>query len=188
LSQTTRCKSVDTRARPARPPLTLATIAAGTLAPAATLMAGHALASSPVTPPAEIDCRLGYTMVQHYPDYYPVTTIRRLHAGQYLNFALDATPTHPDGMEFIQVVRMHQTKTGTAWNDPYVVPYTYTLYPDRTAIAQVVQDHPGSLWLLGNEIDRRDWPGASGRTFRQDEMCLSCTPSLSRSVYLDQER
>ncbi len=37
------------------------------------------------------------------------------------------------------------------------MPYDYTVAPDWTAIAQAVAANRGSLWLIGNEMDRRDW-------------------------------
>ena len=40
---------------------------------------------------------------------------------------------------------------------PYAWPYTYTVSPSIESIKRLVARHPGNLWLVGNEIERRDW-------------------------------
>lgn len=135
----------------------------------AVAMAGMVLAAAhqaaPATPVALPNCRLGYAAVYRSPAQYPITDITRLDAGQWIFWKTSGDPLEPAGAEFFQMVRMHQDKTCSAYNCPYVVPYTYTTWPDAAAIAAVAQAKPGAVWLVGNEIDRRDWPGG-----RQDEM------------------
>ena len=132
-------------------------------------LAGAVLATAhqaaPVTPVALPNCRLGYAAVYRSPAAYPITDITRLDAGQWLIWNTSANPPEPAGAEFFQMVRLHQDKTCSAYNCPYVVPYTYTMRPDAVVMVAVAQAQPGAVWLIGNEIDRRDWPGG-----RQDEM------------------
>jgi len=111
--------------------------------------------------------RLGYCAtsgpITRYPD------IRRLAAGWYVNFDVEMSPARPLGMEYVQTVRLHQLTT--CWPQrlrdrttcPYVAPYTYTLTSPgtREEIVAVAQANPGSLWLIGNEMDRYDWGGVN---------------------------
>lgn len=115
--------------------------------------------------------RLGYCAtdgpITRYPD------IRRLAAGWYINFGAQRNPARPLGMEYVQTIRLHQlttcwpTRTRDRSTCPYVKPYTYTLVSPgtREEIVAIAQANQGSLWLIGNEMDRRDWEGGG-----QDEM------------------
>jgi hypothetical protein len=132
-------------------------------------LAGAVLATAhqsvPATPVAVPNCRLGYAAVRRDPSNYPITDITRLDAGQWIIWGVSAGYPQPAGAELFQMVRLHQNKICGAYNCPYTVPYTYTMWPSAATIAAVAQAQPGALWLIGNEIDRRDWPGG-----RQDEM------------------
>lgn len=95
------------------------------------------------------------------------TDILALKAGVYLDYILCQEPDRPNGMEYIQTINIHQAITcplGSvdAWNReacPYVEPYDYVLTgSSKPQIVTVAQENPGSLWLIGNEVDRRDWP------------------------------
>lgn len=95
--------------------------------------------------------------------------VDQLRAGWYVDWTARLSPPEPAGIEYVQMVRLHQMTE--CWprrveGCPYTMPYTYTLtttsYDDILAIAQA---NPGSLWLIGNEMDRRDWDGGG-----QDEM------------------
>jgi hypothetical protein len=107
--------------------------------------------------------RLGYASTSStvYPE------LETIKAGWYLNWGTNINPMRPNGMEFAQMVRVHQAitcelRSPTAHDRtlcPYVVPHTYTYRPSQSRIQQIANANPGSLWLLGNEIDRRDWPG-----------------------------
>ena len=115
--------------------------------------------------------RLGYCATDGPITRYPA--IRRLAAGWYLNFGVQRNPARPLGMEYVQTVRLHQLTT--CWPQrtrdrtacPYVTPYTYTLTSPNTReeIVAIAQANKGSLWLIGNEMDRYDWEGGG-----QDEM------------------
>lgn len=152
-----------------------------------TVMAGISGAESVIFPSSEMtnyvylpivfkdyglrSSRLGYCAtdgpITRYPD------IRRLAAGWYVNFGTGRNPPRPLGMEYVQTIRLHQLTT--CWPQrtrdrsrcPYVTPYTYTLISPgtREEIVAIAQANPGSLWLIGNEMDRRDWEGGG-----QDEM------------------
>ena len=130
-------------------------------------------------PPA---LRIGYGVVSASDLTNPA--IRSLGAGVYNNWTVSGSPTAPDGMAFIQTVRVHQLLTcplnsENAWNRdacPYAEPHSYQVWPSLADIATIAQTQPGSLWLIGNEMDRRDWYRGG-----QDEML----PELYATAYHD---
>jgi hypothetical protein len=69
---------------------------------------------------------------------YPVN---QLGIGWYLNWQVNAKPSRPSGVEFVQMVRVRQG----------------VLSPDAKTIARTARSVPGSLWLVGNEPDRTIW-------------------------------
>jgi hypothetical protein len=56
------------------------------------------------------------------------------------------------------------------------VPHSYTVGPSRPTIVQAARRNPGSLWLIGNEMDRKDWAGGG-----QDEIL----PQLYADAYYE---
>ncbi|MGL4649759.1 MAG: hypothetical protein ACRC1H_10155, partial [Caldilineaceae bacterium] len=72
---------------------------------------------------------------------------------------------------YMPMVRLHQDLvcgrgiTADRTICPYKVPYTYTRSPSPDRIQQAARANPGSVWLIGNEMDRVDWVGGY-----QDEM------------------
>ena len=67
--------------------------------------------------------------------------VDQLGIGWYLNWHVNARPTQPGGIEFVQMIRVRQG----------------VLSPDAKTIAAVARSAPGSLWLVGNEPDRTIW-------------------------------
>lgn len=113
--------------------------------------------------------RVGYAAV--YSDAY--STIADLRAGWYLNYGVQEKPTRPGGAEFVQMIRVNQamdesvqffkngewipcaiTVTSNRVLCPYQVPHTYVYRPSASAIQKAAKANPGSLWLIGNEIER----------------------------------
>ncbi|HRJ41451.1 MAG TPA: hypothetical protein PL105_06215, partial [Caldilineaceae bacterium] len=130
-------------------------------------------------PPA---LRIGYGVTTNADLMNPA--IRSLGAGIYHNWRTSSAPVTPDGIQFAQTVRVHQNLTcplnsENAWNRdacPYAEPHSYQVKPSLTDIGAVAQAQPGSLWLIGNEMDRRDWYRGG-----QDEML----PELYATAYHD---
>ena len=113
-------------------------------------------------------CRLGVNQVNRPPDAYPYEDFRRLRAGWYFNWGTSLNPARPNGIKYAQSVFVKQWK----WNNglvlyhrdaPYAEPYTYTVHPSIPQIKQIASSNPGSLWLIGNEIERRDWGNSPGQ-------------------------
>jgi hypothetical protein len=135
--------------------------------------------------PLEARYRFGVGVAQGSIEDYDVEQLR---AGWYVNWHTTMNPSTSAGMEYVQMVRLHQLtacwpqQTRDREECPYVEPYTYTLWSPGTKshpgnlsdVALVAQVNPGSLWLIGNEMDRRDWEGGG-----QDEML----PQLYAQAY-----
>jgi hypothetical protein len=144
-------------------------------------------ASSPLvmanTTSNEPMCRFGFSMAQGAITAYNQAQVASLRAGWYSSFSVQATPPLPNGMEFVQTVRVHQKKTGPEYNAPYVVPYSYTVQPNLATIAAIAFATPGQLWLIGNEIDRVDfycyWAPACG----QDEIVPGTYAQAYHEIY-----
>jgi hypothetical protein len=128
------------------------------------------LLAGPVTPARAQDptpfanCRLGVGGLQDDVVGYDM---EQLNVGAYLDWR--ARSSRPAGLagdiDYVQVVRVHQTKPGSGWYGPprvYSSPPGYHVWPDLTTMANMAASQPGSLWLIGNEIERVDWPEGSG--------------------------
>lgn len=139
--------------------------------------------SDAVDTPPGARYRFGVGVTGENIDQYDVGRIR---AGWYVDWGAKEDPPRPAGMEYVQMVRLHQLTE--CWPErtpdrdacPYVVlpngSYTYTLTSpnNRDEVVSIAQAKPGSLWLIGNEMDRRDWEGGG-----QDEML----PELYAEAY-----
>lgn len=119
-------------------------------------------------------CRLGLNVLNRPISDYPEETLSRLRAGWYFNWSTSYSPPRPNGIRYAQSVFVKQWK----WKDgqlvlydvdaPYAQPYTYTVRPSIPEIRQIAAANPGSLWLIGNEIERRDWPSSGGASGQQE--------------------
>lgn len=112
-------------------------------------------------------CRLGVNQVNRPPSAYPSRDFNRLRAGWYFNWSTSLNPDRPNKIKYAQSVFVKQWK----WNNglvlyhrdaPYAQPYTYTISPSISRIKKIAVSNPGSLWLIGNEIERRDWGNSPG--------------------------
>lgn len=128
-------------------------------------------------------CRFGFAETINPLDAYDPVQLARLRAGWYQNFNTKFTPSRPNGIEFAQTVRVKQLKEPPGeYNSPYVVPYAYGLTPTLNTIANIAQANRGALWMIGVEIERRDWPCRSQNDFcNQDEIL----PELYADAYHD---
>lgn len=126
--------------------------------------------------------RLGYGAgifkVTEFPE------VRSLKAGWYVDWGAKVTPLRPGGIEYMPMVRLHQNLTcpvGTTADRklcPYVEPHSYSYSPDKATIEAAAKANPGSIWFVGNEMDRLDWPGGS-----QDEMLPTLYPVAYHEIY-----
>ncbi len=118
------------------------------------------------------NCRLGAAILHDATAY----DLAGLNLGWYVSYSTQSSPPKPHGMEFVQVVRVHQKKT--SWcRDCYELPYDYNMTPSAATLAAQVTANPGATWFIGNEPDRRDWSATGG----QDEI----VPELYAQAYHD---
>jgi hypothetical protein len=130
--------------------------------------------------------RLGVGSTYGPPSTYP--EFRLLKAGWYQDWQPRWVPDRPNYIEFVQTVRVHQELVCDLWSTdawdrekcPYKEPHSYWMHPDMAELRNMARGHPGSLWLIGNEIDRRDW-AITGGTLGQDEIL----PELYATAYHD---
>jgi hypothetical protein len=86
-----------------------------------------------------------------------------LNAGWYVDWLVTAAPATPQNIEYVQTIRVHQTLACDARHHsdrvlcPYAEPLSYVAYPAAATITATAQTRPGALWLIGNEMDRKDW-------------------------------
>ena len=105
--------------------------------------------------------RMGYGLTSASLTVY--TDVTSLAAGWYLDWRVREKPARPDGMEYVQMVRVHQALSCGEWYHsdrnvcPYAQPLDYRFRPSQGAIEAAAKANPGALWLIGNEMDRIDW-------------------------------
>lgn len=87
-----------------------------------------------------------------------------LGVGWYLDFG--AHPVNgPEGIEFVQVIRVKQNKLGCN----YLPGYSVSPSLREEELGNLVRTFPGALWLVGNEPDRGPNPGSDCTNRVQDD-------------------
>ena len=121
-----------------------------------------------------------------FTDYGPYD-IASMRFGWYVDYNVNANAPTPYGMEYVPTIRVKQlkwaadgiTKVTCRVGDYYVSPAEYTVSPSISEIQSMASNHHGMTWLIGNEIERRDF--GSGYCSRQDEIM----PELYAHAYHD---
>ncbi len=80
--------------------------------------------------------RLGFGVTKGL-DNTPRAVLGALNAGWYVNWGAAPDAPHPQGLTYVQIIRL--TQTG------------YT--PSGEALVDIIRRNPGTLWLIGNEPD-----------------------------------
>jgi hypothetical protein len=88
--------------------------------------------------------RFGWALVVNWIDVYG-DDLAQLNAGWYQNFGVLGSPPHPFGLGFVQTIRLS--------NDGPYADKACGRCPAWTVLQGIAQANPGSLWLIGNEID-----------------------------------
>jgi hypothetical protein len=96
--------------------------------------------------------RFGFDFALDFGDQIGDYDVSQLCAGWYHNWATRTFPATPDGIEFVQTIRV---KTFPV-NDPE----SY----DWNALQKLVRANPGALWQIGNEPDGDRWASCDNRT------------------------
>lgn len=125
--------------------------------PAHTTYLPHIAYQQPLT----IAERVGFGLTSNTLSVY--TDVATLGAGWYLDWRVRTEPERPAGMDYVQMIRVHQKLACGAYYHsdrtvcPYAEPLDYVYKPGQDAIEAAAAANPGALWLIGNEMDRIDW-------------------------------
>jgi len=109
----------------------------------------------------DVAWRMGFSLTSASLSRYPEAA--QLGAGWYLDWLVRVTPERPNNIEYAQMIRVHQKLACGAWYHaddkvcPYATPLDYVYQPDQATVVAAAQTNPGSLWFIGNEMDRIDW-------------------------------
>ncbi len=107
------------------------------------------------------NCRYGATPADD-DDGEKAQALSRLGAGWYLTFNVSApTPPPENNAEFVHMIHVKQKKNGFNY-----LPGFDIQPPLDNKMKKRVQNNPGDLWIIGNEIDRGPSPGEQDPTNR----------------------
>ncbi len=93
-------------------------------------------------PPSGRLCRFGVGAGPDIGSY----AVNGLRIGWYIDWTATVSPARPGGITYVPMIRLKQTG-----------PNSYSYFPSGSALSATVAAHPGALWLIGNEPDRRHW-------------------------------
>jgi hypothetical protein len=103
------------------------------------------------------NCRYGVGYIPNYSN--SLAWVPTLDAGWYLNFGVGAA-SNVDSAEFVPVISIKQDKLNGQRLETYtVLPPLASYYLDeqngkiRPGLGTLISRNPGSLWLVGNEVD-----------------------------------
>jgi hypothetical protein len=132
------------------------------------IMMRHSVAELPLW-------RFGAAKFRHSLLDYDPNDMKKLRLGWYMNWTV-SDEGEPYGMEYMPMVRVKQWKDNGAGipvdccvDCDYLEPYAYKTTPNLATITTFAAAHPGKIWILGNEIERVDFPADSGCA-HQDEI------------------
>ncbi len=120
-------------------------------------------------------------------DYEP-TDIAAMRFGWYVDWGAGSSALAYLGIEYVPMVRVKQMKlngstpTSAPCGDcPYATPHSYAVSPAISQIQAMASSRPGLLWVIGNEIERRDWGTCSN--CGQDEILPELYAVAYHEVY-----
>jgi len=96
------------------------------------LVTAKGFSQSPAYCPSP-EMRFGFGVVGDFTQY----DVTQLHAGWYVNWGTLSNLVHPDGLEFMHIIRVKGT----------------TYYPSKATLRPIIENNLGSTWLIGNEPD-----------------------------------
>jgi hypothetical protein len=93
-----------------------------------------AVVATPLPALVAMKDRFGFGAAISPPDQFAVD---RLGAGWYVNWAAQLDPSRPQGIEYVQMIRVPDAN----------------LSPSGEDLERIARQNPGSLWIVGNEPD-----------------------------------
>ena len=97
------------------------------------------------------NCRFGLAVWDYQMDQFDI--VSNLNVGWHIDFLASQVPPGPLGTEYVQMVSVGQDR---GESDECGEDYGYWVYPPLTdtGLGTLVDANPGSLWIVGNEVDR----------------------------------
>jgi hypothetical protein len=89
-------------------------------------------------------CRFGTSTSRTADNPY----MQELGVGWMVNFWASPSSPAPAGIEYVPMVRMEEEQSGGVRLGTYRV--------KTPAVSSIIDNHSGALWLIGNEVDRKD--------------------------------
>jgi len=130
--------------------------------------------------------RFGIAEARNVLNTYDASGLASMRFGWYLDYKVTENFATPHGAEYVPTIRVKQLKyiignSGTQASCCVGCQYAPNWYisPGLDVITRTAAAHPGLIWQVGNEIDRRDW--GIGYCASQDEI----TPELYAQAYHD---
>jgi hypothetical protein len=133
--------------------------------------------------------RFGVPFTRRSPTDYIPYDFTSMRFGWYLDYHVTANAPVPYGIEYVPTIRIKQlkldedgiTKVTCRLGDYYVSPPEYTVSPSLSQIQSMAASRPGLTWLIGNEIERKDWD--DGYCDGQDEILPELYAQAYHEVY-----
>lgn len=88
---------------------------------------------------SELLCRFGANALEDPA----LTNLPSLQTGWYMNFTAQKNPSQPGGIEYMQTIRFHPISQSPG----------YDYQPQGTQLEDIIQNNPGTKWLISNEPD-----------------------------------
>lgn len=122
----------------------------------------------------------------------PLTAYNRddilsLRFGWYVDYSSGGGAIPSLGVDYVPMISLKQWKalpngdwTMRCVDCPYVTPYTYTVSPSLSQIEQMAASRTGLTWIIGNEVDRRDYASPNGPAGMQEML-----PEVYAQAYHD---
>jgi hypothetical protein len=109
--------------------------------------------------------RFGAAKVRQSPLSYQSAGLANLRLGWYVDYGANGGALTSLNMDYVPTVGVKQLKIGAdgkatalpCQGCAYVSPPTYSVSPALSDLPAIVGSHPGLVWVVGNEIERRDW-------------------------------
>ena len=97
------------------------------------------------------NCRLGMTAWEDQMDQFDI--VSTLNAGLYVDFWMDVPAPGPAEAEYVRMITLSQDRGASSECGP---DYGYSVLPllEDHQMGWFVDNSPGSLWIVGNEVDR----------------------------------
>jgi len=88
-------------------------------------------------------CRFGVNVANQPVTEFDIASLR---IGWYIDYRANASPTHPNGADYVPIIRLAPAESN---GRP-----SYSYFPSGAALDAAIAGNPGADWIIGNEPDR----------------------------------